>query len=389
MSSSSRYLLFLGFGLIFGGSKYVHSQGVVLETAPTTCASRCDGQLFLKIQGSHRDKRYHWKPEKGGNYVPLDGTHLSDLCVGSYRLRQTKTRYDIALPSLVRDEAAKGFYTIGSYTLDTRGRVEVSLQMRMNMSVNHLNYYINARYSADGGETWKNSNQIHQLQGSNTSDAYTYQFDLPRSADSQPEILVDIQRRLPSEEEAVPDLNIMEMIIFSKSYEEYVFQIESGTSIKIQGTVSDVVDDEKGYINLILEGGIPPYRAVWSNGEEAMTLEGLTPGKYGVKVSDATGCNAEAIFQIDDRNAKSDAGFSLDASSEEGTEYLLRIWNIWRKPIELLFLDSLGEEAHRFRVNPLYEDLEIPVDLGHLSAGDYTVIATSDELEFRHNLSIR
>lgn len=383
------HVMTLLLGLSFGFSKETCGQGVVLETAATTCSSRCDGQLFLKIQGSHRDKRYHWKPEGSGNYTPLNGTHLANLCEGSYRLRQTKTRYDIAMPALTRDEAANGFYTIGSYTLDTRGRVEISLQMRMNMSVNHLNYYVNARYSVDGGETWKRSNQIHQLQGSNVSDAYTYQFDLPRSADEQAEVLVDIQRKLPTEEEAVPDLNIMEMVLFSKSYEEYVFQIDAGASIKIQGTVSDLVDDEKGYVNLILEGGIPPYQAVWSNGEETMTLEGLSPGKYGVKVSDATGCEAEATFQIDDRNLQSDAGFSLDASSDEGTEYLLRIWNIWRKPIELLFLDSLGEEVHRFRVNPLYEDLEIPVDLGHLTAGEYTVIATSDEMEFRHTLSIR
>lgn len=53
-----------------------------------------------------------------------------------------------------------------------------------------------------------------------------------------------------------------------------------------------------GSIQLIVDGGVPPYRFTWSHGDTTSSLQDLDTGFYHVTVSDAMGCPKEASVRL-------------------------------------------------------------------------------------------
>jgi hypothetical protein len=49
------------------------------------------------------------------------------------------------------------------------------------------------------------------------------------------------------------------------------------------------VGKNNGKINLIIDGGIPPYQVKWNNNSTENILEGLCAGVYSVLVADNVG----------------------------------------------------------------------------------------------------
>ena len=53
-----------------------------------------------------------------------------------------------------------------------------------------------------------------------------------------------------------------------------------------------------GSIHLQMQGGEPPYRYLWDNGQNTAALTGLSQGTYRVQVSDTAGCKMNMIYEL-------------------------------------------------------------------------------------------
>ena len=53
-----------------------------------------------------------------------------------------------------------------------------------------------------------------------------------------------------------------------------------------------------GNITVEVSGGTPPYRFLWNSGDTTASLAGLTPGVYGLTVTDFNGCSAQDSIRL-------------------------------------------------------------------------------------------
>ncbi|WP_186826729.1 PKD domain-containing protein [Psychroserpens burtonensis] len=60
----------------------------------------------------------------------------------------------------------------------------------------------------------------------------------------------------------------------------------------------DCDDTNSGAINLLIEGGTPPFSFIWSNGETTEDLENSPPNNYTVLVTDFNGCEIEGSWTV-------------------------------------------------------------------------------------------
>ncbi|WP_299100866.1 PKD domain-containing protein [uncultured Winogradskyella sp.] len=95
----------------------------------------------------------------------------------------------------------------------------------------------------------------------------------------------------------------------------YTVSIIDGTPCEIQEsfTIFDIVplslsanishaldcdDTNSGDINLLIEGGTPPFSVVWSNGDITEDLSNVPPNTYVATVTDANGCEIEGSWDV-------------------------------------------------------------------------------------------
>ncbi|MEO9871437.1 OmpA family protein [Ekhidna sp.] len=57
-------------------------------------------------------------------------------------------------------------------------------------------------------------------------------------------------------------------------------------------------NDEKGYVDITVSGGVTPYSYTWSNGERSEDLVNVIADKYTVTVKDANGCMQELSTEV-------------------------------------------------------------------------------------------
>ncbi len=88
------------------------------------------------------------------------------------------------------------------------------------------------------------------------------------------------------------------LAFFYSSFQESIFAQE-GTRItqttEVEVKLNSVLHvschgDQKGAIDIMVSGGVPPYKYKWSNGATSQDIAGLAAGKYKVLVHDAHGC---------------------------------------------------------------------------------------------------
>ena len=60
----------------------------------------------------------------------------------------------------------------------------------------------------------------------------------------------------------------------------------------------DCDDTNSGAINILIQGGTPPFSFVWSNGAITEDLENIPPNTYTVIVADANGCEIEGSWEV-------------------------------------------------------------------------------------------
>lgn len=79
------------------------------------------------------------------------------------------------------------------------------------------------------------------------------------------------------------------------------FTIHNILPLELSANVTDALDCDdpnSGAINLLIQGGTPPFDVVWSNGATTEDLDNMLPNTYTVNVTDANGCDIEDSWTI-------------------------------------------------------------------------------------------
>lgn len=69
-------------------------------------------------------------------------------------------------------------------------------------------------------------------------------------------------------------------------------------AIAVDANLVQPTTGTNGMIELAINGGLPEYTILWSNGETTTSIENLLPGDYQVSVTDKQGCKKEASFGL-------------------------------------------------------------------------------------------
>ncbi|MBU2929407.1 PKD domain-containing protein [Winogradskyella psychrotolerans] len=71
--------------------------------------------------------------------------------------------------------------------------------------------------------------------------------------------------------------------------------------LELSATLTNALDCEdpnSGAINLLIQGGTPPFDVLWSNGEVTEDLSAIPPNTYVAAVTDANGCTIEGSWEV-------------------------------------------------------------------------------------------
>lgn len=80
------------------------------------------------------------------------------------------------------------------------------------------------------------------------------------------------------------------------------FNISEPDPILIYAFPGEVDSANYGSLKAIVQGGIPPYSFIWSNGTIGEEIQHVPAGKYNLTVTDASGCSIERNIYIDPYN---------------------------------------------------------------------------------------
>lgn len=134
------------------------------------------------------------------------------------------------------------------------------------------------------------------------------------------------------------------------------FSLTAPASMNIEGTVSNesATNMNDGNISIIIVNGISPYQYLWSNGDTTSVIDSLSPGLYEVTVTDATGCQQYAQYNVQSGNC------ALAASHE-----VIDVSCFGESDGQVLFNISNGSEPYTITPQPI-----------NLNAGSYSFIIT-------------
>lgn len=79
------------------------------------------------------------------------------------------------------------------------------------------------------------------------------------------------------------------------------FTIFNILPLQLSANVTDALDCDdpnSGAINLLIQGGTPPFSVSWSNGATTEDLTAIPPNTYVVTVTDANGCSIEGSWDV-------------------------------------------------------------------------------------------
>jgi hypothetical protein len=153
---------------------------------------------------------------------------------------------------------------------------------------------------------------------------------------------------------------------------ETEFEVVSYEALQWDVQITGVSDSAAGQLVLAIEGGLPPYSVLWSDGQQGFSIENLEQGIYSAMITDAAGCTAatgELIVPISvEENRQAHA---LVYSSESGLR------NRSHHPCEVQIIDSAGRTILRDVIGP-----GASLSCSGLAFGFYLVICEQQVLRF-------
>ncbi len=93
-----------------------------------------------------------------------------------------------------------------------------------------------------------------------------------------------------------------------------VLESKNITTISISETITHISCNgaNDGIINISVTSGTPPFTYAWSNGANSFGISGLSAGSYTVTVTDSSGCDALAVYTINEPSAIQTSTFDTD-----------------------------------------------------------------------------
>lgn len=77
-------------------------------------------------------------------------------------------------------------------------------------------------------------------------------------------------------------------------------EVNEPASILVSATVTNATTlPSNGAVDVSISGGSGPFTYLWSNGATTEDISNLTPGNYGLTVTDANGCTSQASYFVD------------------------------------------------------------------------------------------
>jgi ELWxxDGT repeat protein len=83
-------------------------------------------------------------------------------------------------------------------------------------------------------------------------------------------------------------------------YGTEIWSIKAQCNLTISGTATpSTFQQQTGTVTMQVNAGVEPYAYAWSNGAQTATLTALPPGTYAVTITDAVGCQTNAVYLVD------------------------------------------------------------------------------------------
>ena len=151
---------------------------------------------------------------------------------------------------------------------------------------------------------------------------------------------------------------------------------ETGTPL----TVTAVVNNPTGFVNITPAGGTAPYTYLWSNGVTTQDLFGVSSGTYTVTITDANGCEttgsftvantisineAEAFGELKIFPNPSNGNFNVSIQIAESKNVRVELINVVGKTLMTQTADNITSHVFNF-------------DVAGYAAGIYTVRITAN-----------
>jgi len=356
------------------------AQGLYIRSFDTSCKALCNGSAELLGYVAKPERYYTWRAEDELRYTLLDNPVIDELCAGKYSVRQVDIDYEVLRLKAFVDDSITDFNGLARLEMSSIAKRELTVILELDQIVDHLNYYLKATYSLDD-TNWIECPAVNQSV-KKTNDGQSkvrYKLNLPSSCHNKKHISVRLYRRNRIDELSDQVMyTIKSAELESKFITEYPFEIRIEEHMQLRGMVSNEIDGQDGYIDLEISGGLPPYTVSWNDGPSTAKRSNLSAGNYKVVVSDMKGCNESATYNVAPTISASGASFDLIAVDTVGT-FNLSISNLYRQPLTLDIIDAAqGAEVKQFKINPLYDDLSMPLDLSFLGAGTYRATLSTD-----------
>lgn len=213
-----------------------------------SCNGVCDGTISAVISGGNPDYTYSWTGPNGFTSTELE---LNNLCSGTYNITVTDANNCSIVQSFVLTQPAP-----------------LSAEVNNNINCNTGNYDLCVTVSGGSG------NYTYEWSNEATSACIT--------ATTDGEYCVTVIDFNGCSDEACVDINVEAPM--------NVTSVVTNTSCGLC----------LGAIDLTITGGVSPYDILWTGGLTTQDISNLCAGSYTVTITDATGCQYQQTFVIQD-----------------------------------------------------------------------------------------
>jgi hypothetical protein len=125
------------------------------------------------------------------------------------------------------------------------------------------------------------------------------------------------------------------------------FEVSAYEPIEWEVEIIGVSENAGGQLTLNIEGGLPPYSVLWSNGEQGTSLDELEQGSYSAVIADASGCSATTeLFLVPMAIVENENSFGITFQSSQG------LINNTTLMLQLKVFNSVGELVHDCFLSP-------------------------------------
>ena len=219
------------------------------EPMPVSASGMCDGSIYASVSGGNYPITYSW--DNGMTTEMIDS-----LCEGSYSLTVTDALGCTAFNTYSISAGGCNLMGYPSITDATQGNCDGSIYMMVSGGMYPYTYY------------WNNGATTQNLM--NLCSGYY--------------------------EVTVTDMNACSQV-FGYSVNEQT----AGGCITVMPNYFDATQGQcNGGIDLMVNGGVPPYSITWSNGMTSGYVTGLCVGEYWVTITDSDTCQLVTSYWVKD-----------------------------------------------------------------------------------------